>query len=318
MPPLHTSALGPGTEFDRIRRFWRVLGERAAASGDDCALLDVGGERIAITTDMSVEDVHFRIGWLRPDEVGRRAAVAALSDLAAMAAEPLGVLVSLGVSPEWPDDFVSDVMAGVGDATAAVGATVLGGDLVRSERLVLDVTALGRAPSPVLRSGARAGDGLWVTGRLGGPAAAVEAWEAGREPDATARERFAAPAPRVAEAQWLRDRGARAMIDLSDGLAADAGHICAASGVRCAIEAGLVPVHGAAAAAGREELALIGGEEYELLVAMPGDAGGALSKDFEQRFDLPLTQIGRVEEGQGVSVTRGGQEVDLPMGFRHF
>jgi thiamine-monophosphate kinase len=317
MPSAHTSQLGPGTEFDRIRRFWRVLGERAAPSGDDCAVLEVGGERIAITTDMSVEDVHFRIGWLRPHEVGRRAAASALSDLAAMAAAPLGVLVSLGVSPEWPDDFVADVMAGVGDAAGAVGATVLGGDLVRSERLVLDVTALGRAPSPVWRSGARVGDGLWVTGRLGGPAAAIEAWQAGREPEASARERFAFPTPRIAEAMWLRDRGARAMIDVSDGLAADAGHIAAASAVRCAVEAERVPVH-AAAAAGRDVLALIGGEEYELLVAMPSDSPPELSLEFEQRFDLLLTRIGRIEEGQGVSVTSEGQSIDLPTGFRHF
>lgn len=307
--------LGPGPEFDRIRAIWRRLGERAAPSGDDCALVTLAGERFAIGTDLAVEDVHFRAGWLRPDEIGWRTGAAGLSDLAAMAAEPLGLLVSLGVSGEWPEELVTDVLDGIAEAATSVGAVVWGGDLVRSDKLIIDVVVVGKAARPVRRSGARAGDALWVTGSLGAPAAAIAAWERRIEPDHLARVRFARPTPRIAEAMWLRDRGARAMLDVSDGLVGDAGHLAAASAVRCVIDVNRVPVH---AAAESPERALVSGEEYELLVVLPAAANPALSQEFEGRFGLPLTRVGSIVAGSGVEVVREGTAVDVPMGFRHF
>jgi thiamine-monophosphate kinase len=307
--------LGPGGEFDRIRGIWRRLGERAAPAGDDCALVRLGDEQFAVGTDLSMEGVHFRAGWLRPHEIGWRAAAASLSDLAAMAAEPLGVLVSLAVSGEWPEEFVSDLMEGVGEAAAAAGAAVWGGDLIRGDRLAIDVVVVGRAPRPVRRAGARPGDGLWVTGALGGPQAALEAWERRAEPDAEARERFTRPVPRIREALWLRDRGARAMLDVSDGLLADAGHLAAASGVRCTIEAERAPVH---RAADRPDQALVGGEEYELLVAMPPEGEAQLAAAFDAAFGEPLTRVGRVEQGDGVRLLRAGTPAEPPAGFEHF
>ena len=306
--------LGPGGEFDRIRAIWRRLGEQMSQAGEDCALVTIGSERLAISTDVTIEGTHFRKGWLAPEEVGWRAAAAALSDLAAVAAEPRGVMASLGVSPEWPEELVSEVMHGVGQAAAAVDAQLWGGDLVRSERLVLDVVVVGRAEAPVLRSGAAPGEGLWVTGALGGPAAALAAWLAGGEPEQTARERFAHPRPRIAEALWLRDEGATAMIDLSDGLIGDAGHLAAASGVRCVIEDERVPVHPAASPRG----ALVGGEEYELLAALPRETDNELAAAFEDTFGIRLTRVGRVEEGQGVELLENGAPVALPGGFTQF
>ncbi len=306
--------LGPGGEFDRIRAIWRRLGEQMSQAGEDCALVTIGSERLAISTDVTIEGTHFRKGWLAPEEVGWRAAAAALSDLAAVAAEPRGVMASLGVSPEWPEELVSEVMHGVGQAAAAVDAQLWGGDLVRSERLVLDVVVVGRAEAPVLRSGAAPGEGLWVTGALGGPAAALAAWLAGEEPEQTARERFAHPRPRIAEALWLRDEGATAMIDLSDGLIGDAGHLAAASGVRCVIEDERVPVHPAASPRG----ALVGGEEYELLAALPRETDNELAAAFEDTFGIRLTRVGRVEEGQGVELLENGAPVALPGGFTQF
>jgi len=304
--------LGSGPEFDKIRAIWRVLGDRAAGGGDDCAIVRVGTEQLAISTDLALEGVHFVAEWLEPAEIGWRAAAAALSDLAAVAAEPAGVLVSLGVPAERPDEFVAALMGGVGEVAAWVGAVVWGGDLVRSERLVVDVAVVGRVATPVLRAGASAGDRLWVTGRLGAPLAAVSAWRKGGEPAAALRARFARPEPRTREALWLVERGAKAMIDLSDGLVADAGHLAAASGVRCLIEAGRVPVHPGTEA----DMALVSGEEFELLLALP--AAAEPGREFEQTFDLPLTPIGRAESGAGVSLWREGREVDLPVGFRHF
>jgi thiamine-monophosphate kinase len=312
--PFDRERLGEGAEFDKIRHIWRRLGSRAVGGGDDCAFVPAGEGLVAIGTDLAIEGVHFRVGWLAPHEIGWRATVASLSDLAAVAAVPVGVLVSLGVSPEWPDEMVAELMDGVGEAVRAAGTTVVGGDLVRSDRLVIDVVATGRVTDPVLRSGANVGDGLWVSGGLGGPAVALAAWERNQEPERTARARFAAPEPRLQEARWLKERGARAMIDVSDGLVADAGHLAAASGVRCVIETEWVPVH---ASVTDKTTALVSGEEYELLCALPQGAEVAVS-GFADAFGVPLTRIGRVEEGSGVEVLRLAVPIEIPTGFRHF
>jgi thiamine-monophosphate kinase len=308
------SPLGEGPEFDRVRGIWQALGERAAGGGDDCAIVEVGNERLAISTDMAVEGTHFRADWLSPGETGWRAGAAALSDLAAVGAEPLGVLVSLGVPPDWPDDSCVLLMDGIGDVAESVGAVIWGGDLVRSDRVVVDVVVVGRVTTPLLRNGATAGDTLWVTGRLGGPATAIEALGRGEEPDESARARFVKPQPRIAEAWWLRENGAKALIDLSDGLVADAGQLAAASAKACEIESARVPVHPAA----ELEAALLGGEDFELLVVLPPDTGVEIGTDFEKTFGLPLTGIGHIEEGAGVRVLNAGVPMKLDGGFRHF
>lgn len=308
--------LGPGAEFDRIRRALGRLGTRAAGVGDDCAFVDLGHERLALSCDLSIEGTHFRTGWLAPEELGWRAAAAAVSDLAAVAAEPLGVLVSVAIPVEWPEEHFADLMAGVGDVVQSVGAVVWGGDLVRGEGVAVDLFVVGRmSGEPVRRSGARVGDELWVTGVLGGPFRAVAAWNAGTEPEATARARFAHPVPRIAEAQWLRQHGVRAMIDVSDGLVADAGHLAAASGVGWAIDPDLVPLHPAVEVV---DEALVSGEEYELLVALPAGVGRDQAEAFRAAFDLPLTRVGVAEPASGVRVLRRGQPVTLPRSFGHF
>ncbi len=305
--------LGPGPEFDIIRGIWNRIGDRASPAGDDCAFFKVGREQLAISSDLSVEGTHFQVGWMSHEETGWRAATAGLSDLAAVAATPLGMTVSVGTSDEQPDDHVAELMKGAADAAAA-GAVIWGGDIVWSEWLVLDVTVVGRMEKdPVTRGGAEVGDGLFVTGRLGGPAAALGAWEDRREPDAAARDRFVRPVARIAEAQWLRDAGARAMIDVSDGLLADTGHLAAASSVACVLDIDTVPVHPAAA---DPEEAITSGEEYELLVALPDSVAAA--GEFSARFGLSLTRVGRVEAGLGVRVERDGTPVDGLATFRHF
>jgi len=313
--------LGPGGEFDLIRR---LVGADEAAwpgvevgPGDDAAVLEGGW---VLSTDLSIEDVHFRRSWLSDREVGYRAASAALSDLAAMAAEPVGILLSLAM-PEHDVDIV-EVQAGAREAVTATGGAVLGGDLSRSPGLlVVDVVALGRTARPLLRAGALAGDDLWVTGVLGASAAAVTLWSHEREPDAALREAFARPHARVSEARFLADGGGvHALIDLSDGLAGDAGHLGAAGGVRIVLEAGLVPVAEAAARAlGPEEaasLALHGGEDYELLLA--ARPGSVDVEAFDARFGLPIRRVGRVEEGSGVWIEERGTVRRLQRGgFSH-
>jgi thiamine-monophosphate kinase len=311
-PPRHHPSspvhLAPGPEFDLIRRFLAGQGggERAdvrVGPGDDCAV--VAGNGIALSTDMSVEGVHFRRGWLAPEEIGWRAAAAALSDLAAVAARPIGILVSVAAPPADAGDYTAAVMAGCREAAEAIGAVLLGGDLTRSPGpLVVDVTVVGEAPNPVLRSGARPGHEVWVTGQLGGAAACVEALLRGEPPPPGARERFARPVPRVAEAQWLRERGIpTAMVDLSDGLAGDAAHIAAASGVAVLLVPELVPVHPAARQRSRRrslQRALGGGEDYELCFTAPVGTVIPYVDAFERLFRVPLSCVGRLGGGDGV------------------
>jgi thiamine-monophosphate kinase len=251
---------------------------------------------------MSVEDVHFRRAWLSDAEIGYRAAVAALSDLAAMAATPVALIVSTA-APRLGVD-VGAVQAGVREAAAFVGASVIGGDLSRSPGpLVIDVVVLGCTAWPVLRDGAEPNDEVWVTGTLGASAAATSMWEAGEDPPAALRAAFARPTARVEEARWLVDREwLDAAIDVSDGLAGDVGHLSAASGVRITLSVGDLPVAPAAVdALGAERAlraALHGGEDYELCFVT--DPGKVDPVAFERRFGVRLTRVGTVSEGEGV------------------
>ena len=315
--------LGPGAEFDLIRRFIAegepLPSEVFVGPGDDAAVLQGGW---VVSTDISIEDVHFRRSWLTDEEVGYRCAAAALSDLAAMAATPVAVLVSMAAPPSGVD--LEAVQSGLRSAASSVGATVIGGDLSGSPGpLVLDVVVLGCTSWPVLRDGAEPDDEVWVTGRLGASAAAVGVWEAGEVPTESLRASFARPRPRVDEARWLVDREwVDALIDLSDGLAGDAGHLAAASGVRVSLELSAVPVAKQALdALGAEramEAALHGGEDFELCFVT--DPGKVDPDEFERRFGLPLTRVGTVSEGEGVWLVDadGGSRRVERGGFDHW
>jgi thiamine-monophosphate kinase len=312
--------LGPGREFDRIRRMAARWKERARGLGDDCAFIESGGERLAVSLDLAIEGVHFRRDWLTPAEIGYRAAAAALSDLAAVAAEPLALLVALGLPPDLDDAALEALADGLGDAAGDAGAVIAGGDLSRAERLVVDCCVIGRASAEVRRGGAKPGDRLVITGALGGPLAALEAWQSGAAPAPEARARFARPAPRHAVARFLAAQRARAMIDVSDGLAADLGHLLAASGAGGDVELDRVPVLGAAlerAAASGEpawRFASRSGEEYELIAALPPDVDDAALA----RAPVPVTRFGVVSATPGIRATAGGAAVTVPAGHDHF
>ena len=318
-----STQLGPGREFDRIRRITAALGSRAAGLGDDCAVLAPAGTTLVASIDVSVEGIHFRRGWLSLEEIGWRAVAAALSDLAADGADAAGILLALTVPDAAGDDDVVAVMTGAGDAAADVGARVVGGDLSSGPGWSLAVTVLGWSAAPVTRAGARPGDGLWVTGALGAPRAALEAWRRGEAPGDTARQAFARPAPRLRAGRWLARHGARAMIDVSDGLAADAAHLAAASGVALALDLDRVPV----APAAIDEAARLGvppacfaaesGEEYELLVALPDQFDERDVLAFRSVAGVPLTRVGEARAGAGVRAELAGRPVTLA-GFDHF
>jgi thiamine-monophosphate kinase len=306
--------LAGGAEFDRIRAIYARLGDAAYGLGDDCALLRADKATIALSIDISVEGVHFKRDWLSLPDIGYRAAVAALSDLAAEGARAAGLLVSVGVPPGGPAGEAAEIMGGVGTAAAAAGAKVLGGDLTRAPLIIVDVCAVGTAPRPVRRAGAEPGDGLWVTGQLGGMALALQDYRAGRRPAPDLAARFAHPQPRLAAGQWLASQSAHAMIDLSDGLSSDAGHVAAASGVALEIAVERIPCWSGAAPLD----AAASGEEYELLVALPPAFGETQARAFAGLVGLPLTRIGVCAKGAGVRFTDRGVSVTPPAGYDHF
>ena len=245
---------------------------------DDAAELEPG---LVLTQDSLVESVHFRLDWLSWRELGFRAAAVNLSDLAASGARPEALLVSLGVPAETELHDVLELYAGLSEA----GVPVRGGDTTRADHVFVTVTAAGRAERLPGRSGARPGDELVVTGPLGAAGVAFRA------------RRYLRPPLRVDEGVALA-REAHAMLDISDGLAQDAGHIAARSGCRIVIDLERVPL---APGATDEDLAF--GEDYELLAATPAPLGFAV--------------IGRCEGGSGVETRREGQPVGLS-GWDHF
>lgn len=319
--------LGPGLEFDVIRD---VLRDRPTPSGafrvppgDDAAVLAHGAT--VVSTDLSVEDIHFRRSWLEASEVGYRAAAAALSDLAAMGARATAVLASLAGPPDSAaSGYLAAVGRGVAEAAESVGAVLAGGDVTRSPGpVIVDVTVLGTVDRPWLRSGARAGHDLWVTGPLGAAGGAARLLEAGEDPPVALRRAFARPRPRLDVAEALRDGGVNAALDLSDGLLPDAGQLAAASGVGVTLAWKQIPVApGLAERFGEKEarmLALTGGEDYELLLAAGADFGRVV-EELPQELAATFTRVGRVEEGDGVRVVdAGGAAIpELGSSFRHF
>ncbi len=329
MPGSHLK-LAPGAEFDLIRKFLPHaprLGRSdvLVGPGDDCAVIT--GNGIAVSVDLTVEGVHFRREWLSAHEIGCRAASVALSDLAAMAARPIGVLVSLAVPEHDANEFAVQIMEGVQDAAERVGAVVLGGDLTRSPGpIVLDVTVMGEASEPVLRSGAQPGDELWVTGDLGAAALTAARLLRDETPHPDAVGRFTCPIPRVHEARWLQEREVpRAMLDLSDGLLGDAAHLSTASGVAVVLDASAIPIHEAVladTASGESALAFAvgGGDDYELCFAARPGAVQAHQDAFVDEFGVRLTRVGVVEEGEGVwwREGEGGRRPAEGKGFQHF
>ena len=319
--PSKNLALGSGPEFDRIRSIIGLLGSQGRGLGDDCGLYRHGDEFLALSTDVSVQNVHFRLDWISLEEAGWRATAAALSDLAAEGAEPIGLLCAVIVPDGAPEAELLQLMSGVNAAARAAGSGVLGGDLSSGPAWSVAVTVVGRTLAPVTRGGAEAGDRLWVTGALGGARAALEAWRHHREPSPGARARFAHPEPRIAAGRWLAAHGATAMIDISDGIAGDAAHLAAASQLSVIIDLDSLPVAAEAEHEARQagiparQFAAEGGEDYELLAALP--AGFSAADDFVRDCGLPLTRVGEAVTGTGVRFLSSGHPIEL-QGFSHF
>jgi thiamine-monophosphate kinase len=238
--------------------------------GDDAAVVAAPGGRVVATTDLLVEGRHFRRDWSPPYDIGRKAAAQNLADVVAMGARPTALLVGLGLPPETDAAWVEAVCDGLRDESAPVGASVAGGDVVRSGSVVLAVTALGSLEGlPVTRSGARPGDVVAVCGRLGYAQAGVELLTSGRSEPAEPVGAHRRPRPPYAAALGARALGVTAMLDVSDGLVQDLGHLAAASGVRIEVDGDAVP---APPLPDGRRLALTGGEDHAFAATFPPDA----------------------------------------------
>ncbi len=303
--------------------------------GDDCALLAPRrGEELAMTTDLSIAGRHFRLDWHQPEAIGHRVLARGLSDLAAMGARPVAAFLSLGLPrslttavgrrSSWFERFLDGLLA----LAEAYSTPLAGGDLAESPVAVADIVLIGAVPRgrALLRSGAKPGDLLYVTGALGGAAAGLARLEklaspARPNPPCIPKKLEALlaahlyPRPRIAQGLWLQRRGlASAALDLSDGLSTDLAHLCEESGVAAEADAALLPIHAAATL----DQALHGGEDYELLFTAPVTA--RLPRSIA---GVPMTQIGRITRPRASQpmITLLTQQGRLPLeahGWEHF
>jgi len=309
-------------------------GEVRLGIGDDCALLRPRrGEEFAVTTDLSIAGRHFWLATHPPESIGHRAIARGLSDLAAMGARPVAAFLSLAVPKELAGEWTRRFIDGLLKLAAEHKTTLAGGDLSEAPIPLADIVLVGAVPSgkALLRSGARPGQMLYLTGTLGGSAAGLARLETLPEGQIAKRRRIGSssgttsslaalaphlyPQPRIAQGLWLRKRGmATAAIDLSDGLSTDLMHMCEESFVAAEIDAELLPIHPGATL----EQALNGGEDYELLFAAPPSA-----RVPKAIAGVPVTQIGRIlkRDKNRPAVTLNTAEGALPLqpkGWQHF
>lgn len=284
--------------------------------GDDCAVLrPPRGQELLITTDFSLEDVHFRRDWHPAECVGHRCLARGLSDIAAMGGEPLAAFLSLalpaGMAQRWVDGFLRGLLK----LAKRFNVPLAGGDIAQSPAGVLaDIVVVGSVPQrkALLRSGARPGDALYVTGALGGSAAAIQQMRAGKKLRPAQNRAHFFPEPRIAGGRLLRERRvATAAIDLSDGLSTDLSHICEESGVGAVVYAESVPL----AKGATLDLALHGGEDYELLFTAAPQTGVP-----DEIAGIAVTRLGEIILGDRVFLSdrQGRRRPMPPRGWEHF
>jgi thiamine-monophosphate kinase len=315
----------PQTEKRLISRIRARAARRrgtATGIGDDCAILQIpSGHQTLVTTDFSLEGVHFRREWHPAEAVGHRCLTRGLSDIAAMGGIPVAAFLSLALPQTLPQAWVDQFLKGLLKLADRFNVSLAGGDTAQSPGGILaDIVVVGSVPKgkAIQRSGARAGDRIYVTGALGAAAATLKLLFAGRKLRPADFPRHFHPTPRIEIGRFLREKSlASAMIDLSDGLSTDLGHICEESGAGAEIHSPAVPRASIGKPAREVDLqsALNGGEDYELLfTARPG-------KHVPTRIaGLPITQIGHITKDKHVLLmNEDGVASELrPKGWEHF
>lgn len=304
--------------------------------GDDCAVVRATTDAdLLLTTDTQEEDVHFRRAWATPQDIGWRCLAVNVSDIAAMGGTPLGAVVALSVPPSLEVVFVEKLYEGMQELATTYGCPIIGGNISKSdERLAVTITVLGEVPhgQGAYRDGAQIGDEVWVTGDLGGAKAGLEALlhpeAVAALPTAQVLARYRRPRPRLREAQYLRQHGVlHSLLDISDGLSSDLGHICEASGVGAQLWAMFLPVstevQHIAQALHTDPLFFVlhGGEDFELCFTTAPGALVRLHETFESTFQCPLTCIGTIHPGPGIMTLCHADGTQQPLtahGYDHF
>jgi len=299
--------------IEMIQPFFVQGSDVVVGPGDDAAVLTVPSGQVVVSTDLLVENRHFRCDWSSAEDIGHKAAAANLSDINAMGGTATGMVIGLGVPGTLPTAWVRDLARGVADEVAITGTSVLGGDVTSSERILLSVTVLGVcADGPVRRSGARPGDVVAICGRIGWAAAGYHVLGRGFRSPRVVVEAHRRPEPPYTAGPEAATLGATALIDLSDGLLGDLGHVARESGVAIDIRSSTFelaePLHAVGAALGVDPLGyvLTGGEDYALAATFPADVA------LPERW----TVVGTVGEGTGVTVD--GAEYEGAPGHQHF
>lgn len=307
-------------EFELIEKLTRCLPTNKSVvtgSGDDCAVLDLGipDKLLLFKTDAVVEGIHFKSD-AAPEKIGYKALARCLSDIAAMAGTPTTALVTLALPKTFDTAFIEAIYVGMGELARKHDVAIAGGETTTNpERILISIALLGAVPrgKAVLRSGAKAGDAIFVTGELGGSLAA----------------RHLEFEPRIAEAQWLAEHfPIHAMIDLSDGLAGDLRHILKASHVGADLLTTAIPISRAAKLASKAEgsakppllAALTDGEDFELLFTVASKHAVPLMDAWKKQFPkLAMTCIGKIHAGEGVTLRgKGGVQTLSAHGYEHF
>ena len=321
-------------EFQRIQRFFAPLSQGyagALALRDDAALIDLAaGERLVVTADALVEGVHF-LPEDSPDLIARKALRVNLSDLAAKGAVPIAYVQTVALRAETSEDWLARYARGLAEDQARYGVHLIGGDSVLTPGPInISFTAFGRVGTAdmIRRAGARPGDRVYVTGSLGDSALGLMAlYGRIKGLEASARsflvDRYRLPQPRVGLGPRLVGH-ATAGLDVSDGLVADLGHLCTASGVGAVVDVGRVPLSPAASAAFSRDTRLLAamltsGDDYELLFTAAADASQILT-GLAAEFDVPISEIGYIVDGTGVTVRdpQGRPMTFERAGYRHF
>jgi thiamine-monophosphate kinase len=304
-----------------------------AGVGDDCAVIDAGGDRVwLVTTDLLMEDVHFLREKATPDEIGHKSLAVNLSDIAAMGGTPRHAFLSLALSEEIDETFLDGFRSGFETLARLHRVNLLGGDLSRSRSgLGISVTVIGEAEADqvLYRSGARAGDKVYVTGTLGDSAAGLEKLllQDGSSERSGLERAHLTPMPRVEEGRFLAGAGpVTACIDLSDGLSTDLGHVCRLSGAGAVVNEESVPLSDEFRAEVAEDrrrslrLALSGGEDYQLCFTVNPEYAGDLERDYHRSFGDNIHPLGEIVAGDdGIWLEEsGGGRTRLGPGHDHF
>lgn len=314
-------------EFGLIDRIAKILGEPSEGEtwvGDDSAIIRAPAGTIFLTADMMVEGVHFNTRYTGPEDLGYKALASNASDVAAMGGIPRRAVVSLGVSPGLEVEWIESLYTGMKEFCTEFDMAVVGGDLSRCPQIVISVALLGNPAGrlSIPRSGARVGDVVCVTGQLGASAAGLQML---RRDDRTRLDLLKAhlrPTPRVREVEVLRRHLPSAMIDISDGFCADLGHICHQSGVGVLIQAGDLPLADLGELdldRSALELALSGGEDYELCFTIPADRCDKAIEAVREKTGTPVTRVGEVvepERGRVLLLETGEIPLEAP-GWDH-